>query len=43
MKFIHVHMSERTVVAETVPDAYRGIGGRALTSSLHQRPCPRYL
>jgi aldehyde:ferredoxin oxidoreductase len=33
MKFIRVHMSEKTVVAEAVPDAYRGIGGRALTSS----------
>ena len=33
MKFIRVHMSEKTVVAEAVPDAYRGIGGRALTSA----------
>ena len=33
MKFIRVNMSEKTVVAEAVPDAYRGIGGRALTSS----------
>jgi aldehyde:ferredoxin oxidoreductase len=33
MKFIRVNMSEQTVVGETVPDAYRGIGGRALTSS----------
>jgi aldehyde:ferredoxin oxidoreductase len=33
MKFIRVNLSEKTVVGEIVPDAYRGIGGRALTSS----------
>ncbi len=33
MKFVHVDMSAKTVVDQTVPDAYRGIGGRALTSA----------
>ena len=33
MKFVCVDMSAKTVVEQTVPDAYRGIGGRALTSS----------
>ncbi|MEE4113212.1 MAG: aldehyde ferredoxin oxidoreductase N-terminal domain-containing protein, partial [Desulfobacteraceae bacterium] len=33
MKFVRVDMSAKTVVDQSVPDAYRGIGGRALTSS----------
>ncbi len=33
MKFVRVDMSAKTVMDQTVPDAYRGIGGRALTSS----------
>ena len=33
MKFVRVDMSAKTVVDQAVPDAYRGIGGRALTSS----------
>ena len=34
MKFVRVDMSEKSVVDQAVPDAYRGIGGRALTSCL---------
>ena len=33
MKFVRVDMSANTVVDQAVPDAYQGIGGRALTSS----------
>lgn len=33
MKFVRVDMSAKTVLDQTVPDAYREIGGRALTSS----------
>lgn len=43
MKFVRVDLSAKTVVDQAVPDAYQGIGGRALTSSIHQRPCPCHL
>ncbi len=33
MKFVRVDMSAKTVLDQTVPEAYREIGGRALTSS----------
>ncbi len=33
MKFVRVDMSAKTVLVQPVPDAYSGIGGRALTST----------
>jgi aldehyde:ferredoxin oxidoreductase len=33
MKFVRVDLSAKTVMDQAVPDAYQGIGGRALTSS----------
>ena len=33
MQFIHVDMTTRSVAVQPVPDAYRTIGGRALTST----------
>lgn len=40
MKFIKVNMNNRTVKYEDVPEEYKGIGGRALTSIMINREVP---
>src|SRR5512138_2000055 len=40
MKFIRVHMLEKTVKVEEVPPHYAGLGGRGLTSILVSSEVP---
>ena len=40
MKFLRVNMTERTILTEDLPEAYKGIGGRALTSLMINKDVP---
>ena len=40
MKLIRVNMHKKTVTAESVPEDYKGLGGRGLTSTLINREVP---
>lgn len=40
MKFIRVNMTNKTIDTEDVPDAYKGLGGRGLTSVLINSEVP---
>ena len=41
MKFIRVNMTNKTIDTEDVPDAYKGLGGRGLTSVLINSEVPQ--
>ena len=40
MKFLRGNMTERTILTEDLPEAYKGIGGRALTSLMINNDVP---
>ena len=40
MKFIRINMKNKTINSEDVPDAYKGLGGRGLTSVLINSEVP---
>ena len=40
MKFIKVNMSKKTIGVEDVPEKYRGLGGRGLTSIMINEEVP---
>lgn len=40
MKFLRVNMTDRTILTEDLPESYKGIGGRALTSLMINKDVP---
>ncbi|MCG8568104.1 MAG: aldehyde ferredoxin oxidoreductase [Desulfobacterales bacterium] len=40
MTFLRIHLGDQTITKETVPEAYQGLGGRGLTSTLIHAEVP---